>query len=89
MGVEQLHADPNAVAGTSYASANEELGVELGRRVPVGHLSAPIRERGSTRDDQQRAEVRERGDDVFHHSVDEIVVVGARKILERENGDRR
>ncbi len=72
--IEELHVEANPIASPSDAAPNEKLGAELGRHLAVRHLTASIRKRRAAGNHHQRAEVRERRDDVFDGSIDEVVV---------------
>ena len=88
--VDQLRADPQAVAGLAHAAFEHGLNVEaLADFADVDRRALELERRGP-RHHRQALDARQRTDQLLRHAVAEVLlirVVG--EVGEREHGDRR
>ncbi len=84
--VEQLHIDAYALSGALQGTAHEVLRAELVGDLTVRDVPIAIPERRAAGNDQQRMKARERGRNVLDDPIDEIIVFGPGKIVERQHG---
>ena len=90
LAVDQLHGDAHAVAGLAHASLDHVVDAEFARDVLRLHRLALVGEDGVARDDQEVAEARQLGDDVFGQPVgEELLLRVAAHVGEGQHGDRR
>ncbi len=89
-GIDQLTCDADTVSGLAHAAFQHIADAELAADLLHVHRAAPVGEARIARDDEQPADAREFGDDVFHYAVGEIVLLGiSAEVLERQDGDGR
>ena len=88
--VVELHGDAHAPAGLAHTAFDHIADAKfVGNLLQVDRLSL-VDERGITRDDEEPAKLRQRGDDVLADAVGEIIlrwIVG--HVGERQHGDGR
>ena len=73
-----------------HAAFQHVAHAEFAPDLPDVDRPALVGERGIARDHEQRLEARQRGDDVLHHAVGKIFLLGiAAHVLERQHRDRR
>ena len=88
--VDELGRDPHPIARFAHAAFEDVTHAEALTDLGDMDVLALEGERRISRDDEQRRELRERGDDVFRDAVGEIFLLGvAAHIGERQNRNRR
>ena len=80
-GVDELGRDANAVRGAAHAAFENVANAELASDRPNVDRLAFEREAGIARNDEQRADARERGDEVFDNAVGEELLLRARALM--------
>src|SRR5665213_3732366 len=89
-GVDQLTGNPDPVGRLADAAFQHVTHPEFAADLPDIDRFALVGEAGIARDNEQRLEARQRGDDVFRHTVGEIFLLGvAAHVLKRQHGDGR
>ena len=87
--IDELPGDAHPVARLAHAAFEHVAHAELAPDLLHVHRPALVGEARIARDDEQPAQARQGGGDVFHHAVGEILLLGiAAHVLERQDGDR-
>src|SRR3954452_3701489 len=88
-GLDQLGADPYALARLANASLQHISHAQVAPRLFGVYGPTLVGKARIVRDDEQPFDAGEPSDDVFHHSVGEVVLLRiAAQVLERQKGDR-
>src|SRR6266480_5007982 len=89
-GIDELAADTDLAASCSDAAFEHVPHTEFTADLLDVDSLALVGEARIARDDEQRFEPRERGDDVLDHTIREVFLLWvAGQILERQDGDGR
>ena len=89
-GIDQLSGDAHPVRGLAHAAFQHVAHAQLAADLLYVHRAALVGEARIARDHEQPANARQRGDDVLHHAVGEVLLFGvAAQVLEGQDGDRR
>ena len=88
--VVELRGDTHAIAAPPHAAFEHVAHAELARDLVHVHRAALVDEGGVARDDEEPAQLRQRGDDVLADPVGEIILLAvATHVGEGEHRDRR
>ena len=86
--IDELARDAHAVRRLAQAALQHIAHAELAAHLLRIHGSALVGEARVARDDEEPADARQRRDDVFHHAIGEIVLLGvAAQIPEGQGRD--
>ena len=88
--VDQLRRYAHTVARLANAAFQHEVHPQLPGDLLHVDAAPFVGERGIARDHEQALEARQLRDDVFHHAVDEVLLLRiATHVGKRQHGDRR
>ncbi|TMQ70208.1 MAG: hypothetical protein E6K80_09225 [Candidatus Eisenbacteria bacterium] len=88
-GFDELGRDAHAIAGAQHRAFDDRVDAQLARDVRQRAADALEAHGGGARDDAQRPDLGQVGDQRLGHAVGEVLLLGvAREVLEREHGDR-
>src|SRR5690606_33139825 len=88
--VNQLSGDSHLVPGLAHAAFQHVAHTEFVADILDVHRPPLVGEAGIVRDDEQPADARQRGDDVLHHAIGEIVLFRVpAQVVERQHGNGR
>ena len=89
-GIDELPGDAHPVCRLAHAAFEHVAHPELAADLLHVHGPALVGEARIAGDHEQPAHARQRGDDLFHHAVGEILLLRvAAHVLERQDRDRR
>ena len=87
--VDELPGDAHPVRRLAHAAFQHVAHAQFAADLPHVDRAALVGEAGVARDDEQPAHARQRRDDVLHHAVGEVLLLGiAAQVQERQDGDR-
>ena len=87
---DQLPADAETTGGLAHAALEHIADTELAADLLDVDGTAFVGEARIARDHEQRSKVRERGDDVVHHAIRKVFLLGiAAHVLKRQYGNGR
>ena len=88
-GIDELPGDAHPVRGLAHAAFQHVAHAQLATDLLHVDRPALVGEARIARDDEQPANARQRRDDVLHHAVGEVLLLGvAAQVQERQHGNR-